>query len=56
MPLQESYYQNTKASRFIEAGHSPAAVNLALAYHAANRGDESQVCTAGLAVKLQQAV
>lgn len=41
--LQESYYQNTKASRFIEAGHGPAAVNLALAYFAANRGDESQV-------------
>lgn len=40
---EESYYTNTKASKFIEAGHSPAAVNLALSYHAANRGDEAQI-------------
>eukprot|EP00878_Enallax_costatus_P005815 GHUV01006102.1.p1 GENE.GHUV01006102.1~~GHUV01006102.1.p1 ORF type:complete len:198 (+),score=57.51 GHUV01006102.1:319-912(+) len=40
---EETYYHNTKASRFIEAGHPPAAVNLALAYFAANRGDESQI-------------
>eukprot|EP00879_Flechtneria_rotunda_P003634 GHRR01003871.1.p1 GENE.GHRR01003871.1~~GHRR01003871.1.p1 ORF type:complete len:195 (+),score=36.16 GHRR01003871.1:971-1555(+) len=40
---EEAYYENTKASRFINAGFSPATVNLALAYTASVRGDESQV-------------
>lgn len=43
---QTAYYDSTKASRFIRAGFSPAIVNLALAYNATNRGDESQVSTA----------
>lgn len=43
--MQTAYYDSTKASRFIRAGFSPAVVNLALAYNAANRGDESQVST-----------
>lgn len=42
--VQTAYYDSTKASRFIRAGFSPAIVNMALAYNAANRGgDESQV-------------
>jgi hypothetical protein len=41
--LQDSYYESTKASKFTHAGFSPAVVNLALAYHAAERGDDSQV-------------
>ncbi|KAF8069411.1 hypothetical protein HT031_001526 [Scenedesmus sp. PABB004] len=35
---EDSFYDNTKAARFVRAGFSPAVVNLALAYHAANRG------------------
>jgi hypothetical protein len=41
--LQDSFYESTKASKFTHAGFSPAIVNLALAYHAAERGDDSQV-------------
>lgn len=41
--LQDTYYENTKASRFTRAGFSAATVNLALAYNAAERGDEAQV-------------
>jgi hypothetical protein len=40
---QESFYETTRASKFVRAGFSPAVVNLALAFHATNRGDESQV-------------
>jgi hypothetical protein len=43
MCLQDSYYESTKASKFTHAGFSPAVVNLALAYHAAERGDDAQV-------------
>lgn len=45
--MQTAYYDSTKASRFIRAGFSPAIVNLALAYNAANRGDDSQVGSVG---------
>eukprot|EP00882_Tetradesmus_deserticola_P031660 GHRQ01035814.1.p3 GENE.GHRQ01035814.1~~GHRQ01035814.1.p3 ORF type:complete len:113 (+),score=37.03 GHRQ01035814.1:1599-1937(+) len=41
--LQETFYESTKASKFTHAGFSPAVVNLALAYHAAERGDDSQI-------------
>lgn len=41
--MQDTFYESTKASKFTYAGFSPAVVNLALAYHAAQRGDDSQV-------------
>eukprot|EP00775_Hariotina_reticulata_P011628 gene11628-11772_t len=40
---EDTYYDNTKASKFTRLGFSPAIVNLALAYHAANKGDDNQI-------------
>ncbi|WIA10329.1 hypothetical protein OEZ85_010521 [Tetradesmus obliquus] len=40
---EDTFYESTKASKFTHAGFSPAVVNLALAYHAAERGDDSQI-------------
>eukprot|EP00882_Tetradesmus_deserticola_P015895 GHRQ01016951.1.p1 GENE.GHRQ01016951.1~~GHRQ01016951.1.p1 ORF type:complete len:195 (+),score=50.41 GHRQ01016951.1:1078-1662(+) len=40
---EDMFYESTRASKFTHAGFSPAVVNLALAYHAAERGDDSQI-------------